>query len=196
MDLPAPLIESARAAYGVPPRAYHSWTHIEEVRRRYDEVAAGPGWERPREVLLAVVFHDAVYVAGQKDNEDRSADVAVAEIARHFEDGAVDAARVAELIRLTARHGSLTPGDVDPEAALFLDCDMAILGAEPERFAEYERAIALEYAHVPPALYRQGRGRFLQKLLASPRIYHSELFLTRLEQRARVNLTRALESLD
>lgn len=192
MDLPAALLESARAAYGVPPRAYHSWTHVEEVVHRYEEVAAGPGWQRPREVLLAVVFHDAVYVAGRKDNEDRSAELAIAEIARHFEDGVVDAARVAELIRLTARHGNLTPEAVDPEAALFLDCDMAILGSAPEAFAAYDAAIREEYSAVPKDLYDAGRGQFLERVLGTPRIFLSDFFHARLDAQARANLRSAL----
>src|SRR5687767_4607630 len=124
------------AAYARPPRAYHNLSHVREVLRHYDAVAAGPGWGQPAEVQLAVLYHDAIYEAGRSDNEARSADLAVEHIARWLPDAGVDANRIAELIRLTARHGKLTPGDfagdaVPADAMHFLDCDMAILGADP-----------------------------------------------------------------
>jgi predicted metal-dependent HD superfamily phosphohydrolase len=39
--------------------------------------------------------------------------------------------RVRALIMLTARHGRIDGAEVDAEAALFLDCDMAIVGSAP-----------------------------------------------------------------
>ena len=149
-------------------------------------------WKQPREVLLAVVFHDAIYVAGAKDNEERSAELATREVQRAFASDGIQVARVAELIRLTARHGTLTPADVDAEAALFLDCDMAILGSSPASFAQYDAQIREEYSSVPAPLYASGRRRFLQRLLDAPRIFLSEFFHLRLDEAARANLRRAL----
>jgi predicted metal-dependent HD superfamily phosphohydrolase len=190
--LPDALEAQLRAAYASPPRAYHNFDHVLEVLAHYASV---PTWQDPSAVALAVLFHDAIYLAGRSDNEAESARLAERCLSQNPLAQPSDLARVQQLILLTAQHGALGQADLDHDAALFLDCDMAILGAAPERFADYERAIALEYAHVPPALYRQGRSRFLQKLLASQRIYHSQLFLTRLEQRARANLTHALAGL-
>src|SRR5690606_18929288 len=109
-----------------------------------------------------------------------------------------DAARVAALIELTARHGQLDPQafGASPEAAdtrHFLDCDMAILGAAPDAFDAYDRAIAAEYrGHVPGWLYRINRRRFLKALLARPRIYLSDFFHERFDARARSNLRRTV----
>ena len=181
-----------QAAYASPPRAYHHWGHVEAVMRHYAEVAAGPGWTQPREVALALLFHDAVYEAGRRDNETRSAELARATIARWWPDAGIDAGRVAELIELTARHGQLAPADVDPEAALMLDCDMAILAAPAEVFEAYDQAIAEEYrGHVPGFLFRINRRRFLLDLLARPRIFLSEHFHRQLDAVARANLRRA-----
>jgi predicted metal-dependent HD superfamily phosphohydrolase len=77
----------------------------------------------------------------------------------------------------------------------FLDCDMAILGADQPRYARYEQQIESEYAAVPVQLFRAGRARFIEKVLALPRIYLSETFHARLEQRARANLAAALAAL-
>ena len=177
------LVELLAGAYAEPQRAYHTAAHIAEVLGWFDVVADDVGWEDPSAVYAAIVFHDAIYVPGAKDNEARSAAWCLAE---GFSD------RGAQLIELTARHGGLAPGDVDDEAARFLDCDMAILAADLAAFAEYDRQIAFEYQHVPAEAYRTGRRAFLAGVLAKPRIFLSEYFHTRLDARARANLATLL----
>jgi len=193
LDLPPEQLEALQAAYASPPRSYHNFQHVQEVLRHYHEVAAGPGWRQPAEVGLAVLYHDAIYEAGRRDNETRSAEMAVAHIARWWPTAGIDARRVTDLIELTARHGSLQTADVDDEAALFLDCDMAILGAEPALFDAYDRGITAEYrGHVPAWLFKLNRRRFLKALLARPRIYLSDYFHQRFDTQARRNLRRAV----
>jgi predicted metal-dependent HD superfamily phosphohydrolase len=193
LPLPDAQLAALQSAYATPPRAYHNFTHVEEVLRHYQDVADGPGWEQPEEVRLAVLYHDAIYEAGRKDNEARSAQLAVEHIGRWWPQHGIDAARVAELINLTARHGSLQPRDVDRDAALFLDCDMAILAADPAVFAAYDRGIAAEYrGHVPAWLFKLNRRRFLKALLGKERIFLSDWFHQRLDAQARINLRRAV----
>ena len=198
MQLPAAQWQALQAAYAAPPRAYHHFGHVREVLDQYAQVAAGPGWSQPLETWLAVLYHDAIYEPGSGDNEARSAQFASDEIARWIPGGHVDATRVAELIRLTARHGQFAPQDFPADARgddtrHFLDCDMAILGAEPARFDAYDRAIVAEYrSHVPDWLFRLKRRRFLKALLAKPRIYLSDSFHESLDEQARCNLRRAV----
>lgn len=181
------------AAYATPPRAYHGYPHVRAVLLHCQAVADGPGWVHPREVQLAALYHDAIYEAGRNDNEARSAALARAQVERWLPGAGVDVARIEQLILLTARHGTLGAADVDPEAALFLDCDMAILGAPPDVFDAYDRGIAEEYAgNVPGFLFRLNRRRFLKHLLRSPRIFLSDFFHQRLDAPARANLRRRL----
>ncbi|MGJ4728375.1 HD domain-containing protein [Luteimonas sp. SDU101] len=193
-------LHALEAAYATPPRAYHDFSHVAEVLRHFDAVAAGSGWVQPLEVRLAVLYHDAVYEPGQKDNEARSAAFAIEEIARWMPAAGVEATRVAELIELTARHGQYRPEDFGKTAVAddtrhFLDCDMAILGADPPMFDAYDRAIAAEYrGHVPGWLFRINRRRFLKSLLAKPRIFLSDFFHERFDAQARSNLRRAVTS--
>ncbi|MFT3841488.1 MAG: hypothetical protein QM723_31155 [Myxococcaceae bacterium] len=181
---PLPLDSSVwqllERSYATGKRHYHTLDHVLEVAGHYGEV---PTWQRGREVFAAVLFHDAVYEVGQHDNEERSADLAKTHLK------GVDTARVAELILLTAQHGKLGPGQVDPEAALFLDCDMAILGSSPERFALYEQQVRDEYcAVIPPELYAAGRARFLEGLRNKDRVFLSDFFHQRYGAAARRNL--------
>lgn len=191
-SIPAPLWHEVRQAYSAPGRYYHDPRHLDEVVARFADVARTLGWQSPREVLLALLFHDVVYVATRHDNEAASADIARASIGRWLAGDAVDIDRVVALVLLTARHGTLTPADVDRDAALFVDIDMSILGAAPARFDEYERDVTREYAAIPPDIYAAGRRHFLTRVLAGDRIFLSDHFAAELDAPARANLGRAL----
>jgi predicted metal-dependent HD superfamily phosphohydrolase len=197
LSLPGEQLDALQAAYASPPRAYHHFGHVQDVLVHYRAVAAGPGWHRPTEVRLALLYHDAVYMAGRSDNEAASARLARDHLERWRPDADIDAQRVADLILLTARHGSLRvedagSGDAGEDARHFLDCDMAILGAAAEAFAAYDRGIAEEYRAVPRWLYRMKRRQFFKKLLASDRIFMSDFFRDRFEAQARHNLQATL----
>jgi predicted metal-dependent HD superfamily phosphohydrolase len=189
--LPADVEAALAAAYAEPQRAYHTAEHISHVLGWFESVANHVGWRQPAEVYVAILFHDAVYVPGAQDNEARSA--AWAREAMPM----VDGARVESLILLTARHGRLDPADVrgDLDAALFLDCDMAILAAEPSAFDAYDAAVAVEYKAVPPDVYRAGRLAFLEGLAAKPRIFLAQWFHDHYDGAARANLARAINRL-
>ncbi len=194
-ELPAPCEAALRAAYARPPRAYHTAEHVAEVVAEYERVADQVGWDQPRDVHWAVLCHDAIYQAGRPDNEARSAALARRLAAAWLRGAGLDLDRVEALILLTARHGALDDAALGRDAAHFVDCDMAILGAAPARFDAYDAAIAVEYAAVPSDAYRAGRRRFLAALLAAPRIFHSAAFHDRLDAAARSNLSRALDRL-
>jgi predicted metal-dependent HD superfamily phosphohydrolase len=191
-DVPEALLSELRAAYATPPRGYHSWAHVEAVLAEFDALATAGAWSEGDTAFWALLFHDAVYDAREHDNEERSAALATALLPKFGI--AADVPRVAELISLTARHGQLTPADVDAEAALFLDCDLAILAAPQAVFDAYDAGVAFEYAFVEPELYRAGRAAFLQRLLDKPRRFLTERFHAERDARACANLRRALAS--
>jgi predicted metal-dependent HD superfamily phosphohydrolase len=94
---------------------------------------------------------------------------------------------VTRLIHATAHLAADRPPG-DRETAILLDADLAILGAAPERYARYAGAIRQEYAWVPEAEYRVGRVRVLDRFLARPRIFWTDLAYQEGEQQARANL--------
>ncbi len=192
--LPRGLVAEAVAAWRSPGRAYHSLSHLEATLTLAQDVSRRIGWTHPREVFLALLFHDAVYVPEARDNEEQSAVLAARLLREHGVEGSVDVRLVVDWIRLTARHGRLRAAEVDEETALLLDCDLAILGAAPGDFDAYEAGVAAEYAHLPPELYAAGRRAFIEALLATDRLFLSEHFHHLLEARARANLRRRLSS--
>ena len=189
--LPAALAEELAAAYSEPHRAYHNTTHIAELLRWFDRVADDIGWQAPGDIYTAILFHDAIYVPGAKDNEAQSAVWARRAIAQYALPANAD--RVAELIELTAQHGKLAGADGD--TALFLDTDMAIVGSEIDAYREYAQQIRREYSAIPADMYRAGRRAFVQSLATKPAIFFTDYFSGRLNLRARLNLADELASL-
>lgn len=176
------------ARYAEPHRAYHTVQHLEECFAHLD--ACRELAERPGEVAIALWFHDAIYDSHATDNEARSAAWAE-EVVAAAGGGSDTSARVRDLV-LATRHLE-PPASGDP--ALLVDIDLAILGADAERFDEYEAQIRREYSWVPETTYRATRAGLLAGFLARPRIYSTPRFADQFETTARANLQRSLARL-
>lgn len=183
--LPGSLRTRLEEAYGDHGRGYHDQRHLAEVLHHVDELMAADDPARVT-VLLAAWFHDAVY-DGQGDDEERSARLAEATVP-----DAEVAAEVARLVRLTRTH---RPAADDHAGQVLCDADLAILAAEPERYASYVRGVRSEYAEVPDADFAAGRAAVLRELLAKPTLFHSESARSRWEEAARANVQREIEAL-
>ncbi|MFI6814718.1 metal-dependent phosphohydrolase [Nonomuraea sp. NPDC050328] len=185
-DTPAARAVEAEllARWAEPHRRYHDRAHLRAVLEALDELGA------TREVRLAAWFHDAVYEGRPGWDEERSAQLAQALLPRCGL-GPESVAEVARLVRLTAAHDQVRPGDRNGEA--LCDADLAIL-ASPA-YDAYASAIRQEYAHVPDEAFRQGRAAVLRRLLAVPRLYRTETGHERWERAARANMTAELTRL-
>jgi predicted metal-dependent HD superfamily phosphohydrolase len=182
------VLDGLLARYREPQRHYHTLQHLEECFTALDtliDLACQPG-----AVELALWWHDAVYDPRQRDNEALSAALAANCLhAAGAEAALVD--RVAAMILATRSHD--TAGD--PDCAIMLDADLAILSAPWPRFVEYDAQIRAEYAHVPLFDYQVGRARVLRSFLDRPCIYASARFACAHEAQARANLARSLDAL-
>jgi len=189
--LGAPLLDVVKLAYQSPGRHYHTWAHIEACLR----AAAMQRFDDPFTVYAALLFHDAVYVAGAKDNEALSARMAAAQLHTHTTASAAQIARVEHLILLTASHGAL-PAEAPRDDKLLIDIDLSILAAPDAAYDIYARQVRDEWVPsvVGDAQYAHGRSAFLRGVLAAPRIFHSVEFAAR-EAQARTNITRELAAL-
>lgn len=181
--------ERLLARYSEPSRRYHTVQHLGECIATFQTVAAIA--QRPAEVEAGLWFHDAVYELRRTDNEVRSAQLAVGILADAGVASEVSS-RVAAWI-LATEHAT---APIEPDARLLVDIDLSILGAPESRLAEYERQIRDEYSFVPEAVFHDRRRVILRAFLARPRIYYTTHFHDRLEQRARVNLSRSLNDAD
>ncbi|MFP5305030.1 MAG: N-methyl-D-aspartate receptor NMDAR2C subunit [Gammaproteobacteria bacterium] len=182
------LFQRLVACYSEPDRSYHSVQHLAECFEHLQELRSSA--DRPAEVALALWFHDAVYDPKAGDNEDRSAEWA----RRSALAGGVPAAaadRIAALVMVT-KHDAVPQSR---DARVVVDADLAILGAEPARFEEYERQVREEYAWVPEPLYRRERAKVPAGFLDRAAIYSTERFRALREPRARENIDRSLARL-
>ena len=176
------------ARYAEPHRAYHTARHLAECFTQLDLVRRDV--REPAAVELAIWFHDAIYWPRRSDNEQASADLATVEL--QAAGAAPELIRqITTLILGTAHHDPPPPGDGE----VLADIDLAILGAAPERFFEYERQVRVEYRSVPSFLFRLKRATLLRAFLARPRIYATPFFHDGLELQARTNLAAAVAAL-
>jgi len=180
--------EKLQAAYGQKDRAYHTARHINECLALLDELKQLA--EQPAEVELALWFHDAIYEPMSKSNEERSAEWAD-DFAKNAGVSSDARARIRSHIEAT-RHLA-RPADGD--SRLVVDIDLAILGAAPPRYGEFERDVRREYRWVPGFIYRSKRAAILQSFLDRPRIYNWESVFRQFEDRARSNLSAAIFAL-
>ncbi|RQR26403.1 hypothetical protein [Burkholderia sp. Bp9142] len=189
-----PLVERA---YGEPQRFYHTLAHLAELFGHLAPYRAEPLWPA---IELAVWAHDSVYTTTLPDyaeNEARSAQSLTQIVHAHCTESwrHAHAAHVSiahALVLATKSHRLPDTFGSDPDVLragrIFLDADLAILAAAPDRLREYDRAIAREWAQDPDApstAFRIGRKHALDHLREQDSLFHSVEFapLTPLAQR-------------
>lgn len=171
--------------YAETIRQYHTQQHLAECLSLFAELMNQA--EYPAEVEMALWFHDAIYELKRHDNEEQSAALARTVLTA----AAVAPAsiqRIENLI-LATRHTALP---VSRDEQLLVDIDLAILGADALRFAEYEKQIREEYSFVPKWIFNHKRRAILQTFLARERIYSTDVMFAKREAQARINLRAAI----
>lgn len=176
-------------AYSDPGRHYHNLRHVAEVLRLLEQFESDAA-DYPA-VRFAAWFHDAVYDTRGNTNEEESAALA-AQALGELKVPTSGITLTQRLILATKRHEA--EGDL-PAAGLFLDADLAILGATDETYLAYSEAIRREYSWVPDAAYREGRLKVLNSFLARERLYFTEPLAERFEARARSNMSNEMRIL-
>lgn len=182
-----PVIESL---YNQDWRAYHNFCHVARVIQHITDF--GRTAINPRALMLAAIFHDAIYVPGQRGSEEASA-LLLASFG--FGDKAQEAMR---LIRLTEAH---TPAKDDIDGIMLCDADLLDL-SDPELHEvntfhiKLETTVFLTNEGVEDVdrLWHDGRKAWLESFLQRPRIYHGP-GMDALEEKARENLQLELARL-
>ena len=185
------VLEELVRAYGEPHRHYHTLDHIAQLIDLFER--HGEGIAERDTVMLAILFHDAVYDPRRNDNEEASAALAVGRLAAL----AVASDLTGEVSRyiVATRHGQSAAPIAEAGLRLLLDLDLSVLGAPPARYRAYAEAIRREYGFVPDALYRPGRRRVLEGFLARERIYRTDRLSALWEGPARANLAGEMAEL-
>jgi predicted metal-dependent HD superfamily phosphohydrolase len=178
--------EALIRAWAEPQRHYHDQSHLVWLLDEADGRAALI--RDPAFVGYAIWFHDAVYQPGEPDNEKRSADWARRALAHDAD----LAQRVGHVIEMTKKHAE---GEADGDAALFLDMDMAILGAPWETYCRYAAGVRREFGQYPDGAFAAGRWRFLENQLAHQRTFRTDAYENEMGETARANMRWELEEM-
>jgi predicted metal-dependent HD superfamily phosphohydrolase len=170
-------------------RHYHNLHHIQALLQ-FCETYAGQLQDRDV-VMFSVFYHDIIYNVLRKDNEPRSARLAV----KRLQALGVPAAKVEQIklfIEATQTHTVSSNVTNTTDLKLFLDFDMSILGAGWDDYEAYTHQVRREYRIYPDKLYYPGRQQFLQHCLQTEFIFQTRVFREGYEARARANMAREL----
>lgn len=172
-------------------RAYHALKHINDSLDEFEKIKYI--LQDPCAVEMAILFHDAIYKAGAKDNEEKSAELAKDLIRKVPVLDSSFIKRVAELI-IATKH-DIAPTDFDVQ--VIVDIDLASLGYSEREFDKNAAKIRKEFSWVPEEQFRAGRIAFLKSLLPPNRdtIYLTQFFRDKYEAQAQKNITRAIANL-
>ena len=155
-------------------RYYHNLSHLHSMLLLLDEYPEAI--EHKKDVQLTIFFHDIIYDATKKGNEEKSARMAQKLL------GEQCTQLIQQFILSTKKHQPLNNLH---ENAVLLDLDLAILGGSLELYDAYTKL-----------LYKPGRKKVLQKFLERERLYFTDYFYEKYEQQARSNLKWELAHLD
>jgi predicted metal-dependent HD superfamily phosphohydrolase len=171
--------EALIRAWDESQRHYHDRSHLTWLLDEADRRAALI--RDPAFVGYSIWFHDAIYEPGRPDNEARSADWA-----REVLKGNPSlASQVGAVIEQTKNHWQ---GKADGDAAIFLDMDIAILGAEREIYRRYTARIRAEFSQFPDAAYMAGRSAFLEGAVGREALFRTHFYSETLDASARTNM--------
>nr|WP_174506259.1 metal-dependent hydrolase [Acinetobacter sp. Marseille-Q1620] len=172
-------------AYNESLRSYHTCQHIVEclelftqIKNHIDDVVS---------LELAIWFHDVIYNPQAHDNEEQSADLMKLLCRNAFGKDVIE--KVYGWIIATKQH---TPSQ-EKDLNYLLDIDLAILGASPKRFAEYEAQIRQEYIRVDREIYQVKRRDVLKSFYQMQPLYQTAFFNDKFEQHAKRNLQNVIE---
>jgi predicted metal-dependent HD superfamily phosphohydrolase len=172
-------------------RHYHNGQHIQALLDLCERYAGQ--LNDPDVVAFAIFYHDIIYNVLRKDNEPRSARLAVKRL-QALQVPPEKTAQVKLYIEATQTHAVTASVTHVSDLQLFLDFDMCILGAGWEAYEAYTRQVRREYGVYPDKLYYPGRKQFLQQCLQTGHIFQTQAFRDAYEAKARENMARELRS--
>ncbi|WP_276373512.1 hypothetical protein [Chryseolinea sp. H1M3-3] len=176
------------SAYSEPSRHYHTLTHLYHLLAQL--LPAKQEIKNFDAVLFALYYHDFIYNVSAKDNEEKSAESASSILNElHVPRATIDSCL--QHILATKIHALSESHDTN----LFTDSDLAILGHEWNSYRTYCEQVRQEYAIYPDTLYKPGRRKVLEHLLAMKSIFKTDRFIKQFENQARLNLAREINDL-
>jgi predicted metal-dependent HD superfamily phosphohydrolase len=178
-SLPYSILYKIIKKYSENNLSYHNWGHIQEMFMIADSL----GIKLSQSQELAILFHDVVYKAGAKDNEEKSAYF----MRKELEDTGIPESvieQAEQIILDTATHQPSIP-----ESKVVLDLDMAHLSFDFNIFLYYRDKIKEEYPYISDEDFYQGEISFFDNVLKQDKILFTNHFS---EEQLRYNLKQKI----
>ncbi|KAE9365148.1 hypothetical protein N431DRAFT_430667 [Stipitochalara longipes BDJ] len=175
------------STYSEPHRHYHTTAHIYSMLQHFSSCL--PQITNPTVVGLAIIFHDWEYLPHSPPGWSEEQSIV------HFGVFAEEIHLPSDLVETVKRYITATishklpPEDEDDgDLKLFLDFDLEVLSRERKDYVRYTKQIRKEYGQFDDQLFCWGRKDFLEKYLGRERLFLSDVFFERCEERAKENL--------
>jgi predicted metal-dependent HD superfamily phosphohydrolase len=174
--------------YNESHRRYHSIKHLVFCLQQLDLAASFV--EDIDAIEMAIWFHDVVFEPIGKDNEERSASLFKLVTKDYFAPDFVDT--VSKIIVATKHHDT----HAENNTAYMLDIDLASIGLPWAHFVQDCVDLRAEMRGISDIRFYSGKLVFLNALIERPRIYFTDYFFTRYEDKARKNIRRYISWLE
>ncbi|XP_046744491.1 uncharacterized protein LOC124410286 [Diprion similis] len=177
--------------YSEEKRTYHNLDYLQDKLLHYYEIK--DNLTNPRAVLLALFFQNFEYDPKALDCEEKNLQhfISFADEAEIPANGELRN-EVCALLKAAATHSTdahkVGGAFGEEDAHYLLDLDMAILGAEPEKYTEYTERVRGEYGFLSAPMYTALRLKVLQNFLQIPNIFATKEFREKFEEQARKNI--------
>ncbi|WP_278380500.1 hypothetical protein [Chryseobacterium arthrosphaerae] len=169
-------------------RYYHNLLHLDNMFQELEAVK--DRISRFTLLSFAVFYHDIIYDATSKSNEEKSAVTAekkLSELGLSHEEIKI----VSDQILATKSHQKSENMDIN----YLLDADLSVLGKDRETYLVYTQMIRKEYSIYPDFLYKPGRKKVLRHFLELENIFKTEYFRDQYENQAKENIETELRLL-
>lgn len=187
-DLIARLWKEIETKYTEKGRHYHDLLHIERMFEEFEAIK--DSISEFSLISFAVFYHDVIYDATSKSNEEKSASTAEKRLTE-LDLGKEEIAIISAQILATKSHQNSENSDIN----YLLDADLSVLGKDWETYLDYTQKIRKEYSIYPDFLYKPGRKKVLRHFLELESIFKTEYFKGKYEVQAKENIEKELQLL-
>ncbi|CAD0224515.1 hypothetical protein [Chryseobacterium sp. JV274] len=174
--------------YSEKGRYYHNLFHLENMFHELEAVKVNISDFKA--IAFSVFYHDIIYDATSKSNEEKSAARAEKRLGElHINNDKITI--ISQQILATKSHQKSDHKDTN----YLLDADLSVLGKDFKTYLEYTQNIRKEYSIYPDFLYKPGRKKVLRHFLELESIFKTEYFKEKYEVQAKENIAAELELL-
>ena len=187
------LSKSILELYKGKNRYYHNYNHIVDmfdnvVKHFHDDKADLIKTSLKPSELLAILFHDIIYVPGQKDNEGRSVDLMIAMMAGY----GVPLTEFDWSSRIIKETKNYLGHVRDSSTHAVLDLDLISLSCDFKKFIKDNKNVECEFGGLNKSNINN-RIKFFVSMLSKNDIYYN---LKELDSSARHNMYKYIEILE